>query len=126
MCPCDQIFFVPAQGFDIVMRFNEDWTKETYGKPESVVRRATAFPFWPMYYDTKNNDIGADMEAGEGEGHGRAPGPVPLVAPSRNTDRSMSGRANGPRPGSEKPKCMGAYCSPGVCLSRARMLRSRA
>lgn len=43
-----------ANGIDIVFRFTEDWNKDTYFKPENVVRRMT-LPIWPMYYDQNLN-----------------------------------------------------------------------
>lgn len=47
--------YATANGIDIVLRFTEDWTRETYHKPERVVGRMQ-MPFWPMYYD-RNLDI---------------------------------------------------------------------
>jgi Skp family chaperone for outer membrane proteins len=44
-------------GFDIVWRYNEDWTQETYNKPENIVRRVMANPVFPIYYDQKKLDI---------------------------------------------------------------------
>jgi Skp family chaperone for outer membrane proteins len=46
--------YASQNGIDIVFRFTEDWTNETYYKPENVVRRMT-LPLWPMYYDQNLN-----------------------------------------------------------------------
>ena len=44
-------------GFDIVWRYTEDWNKETYSKPDSIVRRMASNPIFPMYYDRERYDI---------------------------------------------------------------------
>lgn len=46
-----------SNGFDIVWRYNEDWNKEDYNKPASIVRRAMANPVFPMYYNRETQDI---------------------------------------------------------------------
>ncbi|HMO36739.1 MAG TPA: OmpH family outer membrane protein [Gemmatales bacterium] len=46
-----------SNGFDIVWRYTEDWNKETYNKPEFIVRRMAANPIFPMFYDRERYDI---------------------------------------------------------------------
>jgi len=46
-----------SHGFDIVWRYTEDWNKETYSKPDSIVRRMASNPIFPMYYDRERYDI---------------------------------------------------------------------
>lgn len=46
-----------SNGFDIVWRYTEDWNKDTYSKPEFIVRRMAANPIFPMYYDRERYDI---------------------------------------------------------------------
>lgn len=46
-----------VNGFDIVWRYTEDWNKETYSKPEFIVRRMASNPIFPMYYDRERYDI---------------------------------------------------------------------
>ncbi|MFT3878303.1 MAG: OmpH family outer membrane protein [Gemmatales bacterium] len=46
-----------SNGFDIVWRYTEDWNKETYNKPEFIVRRMASNPIFPMYYDRERYDI---------------------------------------------------------------------
>jgi Skp family chaperone for outer membrane proteins len=46
-----------ANGFDVVWRYNEDWTKDTYNKPENIVRRVMSNPVFPIYYDQQKLDI---------------------------------------------------------------------
>lgn len=46
-----------TNGFDIVWRYTEDWNKETYNKPEFIVRRMAANPIFPMFYDRERYDI---------------------------------------------------------------------
>lgn len=46
-----------TNGFDIVWRYTEDWNKDTYSKPESIVRRMAANPIFPMFYDRERYDI---------------------------------------------------------------------
>ena len=46
--------YCAANGIDLVFRFNEDWNKENYAKPDYVIRRLS-MPFWPMYFDPDLN-----------------------------------------------------------------------
>jgi len=46
-----------SNGFDIVWRYTEDWNKDTYSKPEFIVRRMASSPIFPMYYDRERYDI---------------------------------------------------------------------
>ncbi|MFO0816019.1 MAG: OmpH family outer membrane protein [Gemmatales bacterium] len=46
-----------ANGFDIIWRYTEDWNKDTYNKPENIVRRMAANPLFPMYYDRERYDV---------------------------------------------------------------------
>ncbi|HQR08269.1 MAG TPA: OmpH family outer membrane protein [Gemmatales bacterium] len=46
-----------SNGFDIVWRYTEDWNKDTYSKPEAIVRRMASNPVFPMYYDRERYDI---------------------------------------------------------------------
>jgi Skp family chaperone for outer membrane proteins len=46
-----------SNGFDVVWRYNEDWTQENYNKPENIVRRAMSNPVFPMFYDQKKLDV---------------------------------------------------------------------
>lgn len=46
-----------TNGFDIVWRYTEDWNKDTYNKPEFIVRRMAANPIFPMFYDRERYDI---------------------------------------------------------------------
>lgn len=46
-----------TNGFDIVWRYTEDWNKDTYSKPEFIVRRMAANPIFPMFYDRERYDI---------------------------------------------------------------------
>jgi Skp family chaperone for outer membrane proteins len=46
-----------TNGFDIVWRYTEDWTKDEYLKPENIVRRMAANPLFPMYYDRERYDV---------------------------------------------------------------------
>lgn len=47
--------YASTNGIDVVFRYSEDWNKETYHKPENIVRRMT-IPIWVMYKDN-NLDI---------------------------------------------------------------------
>jgi Skp family chaperone for outer membrane proteins len=46
-----------GHGFDIIWRYNEDWTKEEYSKPAKIVLRMAQNPIFPMYYDREKQDI---------------------------------------------------------------------
>lgn len=46
-----------SNGFDIVWRYTEDWNKDTYNKPEFIVRRMAANPIFPMFYNRERYDI---------------------------------------------------------------------
>ena len=46
-----------TNGFDIVWRYTEDWNKDEYSKPASIVRRMAANPIFPMFYDRERYDI---------------------------------------------------------------------
>lgn len=46
-----------SNGFDIVWRYTEDWNKDTYSKPEFIVRRMASNPIFPMFYDRERYDI---------------------------------------------------------------------
>jgi Skp family chaperone for outer membrane proteins len=47
--------YASTNGIDVVFRYSEDWNKDTYHKPENIVRRMTV-PIWVMYKDN-NLDI---------------------------------------------------------------------
>jgi len=44
------------QGLECVIRYQEDWNREEYNKPERVVGRLQQ-PIWPLYYDKHAADI---------------------------------------------------------------------
>jgi Skp family chaperone for outer membrane proteins len=44
------------QGFECVFRYEEDWNRDEYNKPEKVVGRLQQ-PIWPLYYDKNTADI---------------------------------------------------------------------
>jgi Skp family chaperone for outer membrane proteins len=46
-----------THGFDIVWRYNEDWTKEEYSKPARIVQRMAQSPIFPMFYDRDKYDL---------------------------------------------------------------------
>jgi Skp family chaperone for outer membrane proteins len=53
--------YAGANGIDIVFRYTEDWTKETYNKPDRIISRMS-MPLWPMYYD-RNLDVTVRISA---------------------------------------------------------------
>lgn len=67
--------YASQNGVDIVFRFTEDWSKETFFKPENVVRRMT-LPIWPMHYD-QNLNITAVVSRTLNQKFQAAAGPAP-------------------------------------------------